>query len=123
MFTGAHLAPAGLLVAGFELQPGADALTLDEYDRLCSQCGLDSNLIAHRPQVDDVCDVCGGHLAVRDDDNPDALAIRLAEYHAQTKPLIELFQRKEFVATIDATAPVREVQAMIRRHFDLPPHE
>jgi adenylate kinase len=47
----------------------------------------------------------------------------LAEYHAQTKPLIELFQRKEFVATIDATFPVREVQAMIRRHFDLPPLE
>jgi adenylate kinase len=91
--------------------------------RLCSQCGLDYNLIAHRPQVDDVCDVCGGHLAVRDDDNPDALAIRLAEYHAQTKPLIELFQRKEFVATIDATAPVRDVQVMIRRHFGLSPLE
>jgi adenylate kinase len=88
--------------------------------RLCSQCGLDYNLIAHRPQVEDVCDVCGGRLAVRDDDNPDALAIRLAEYHAQTKPLIELFQRKEFVATIDATYPVREVQAMIRQHFALP---
>jgi hypothetical protein len=36
----AHLAPTGQLVAGFELQPGADALTLDEYDRLCSECGL-----------------------------------------------------------------------------------
>lgn len=88
--------------------------------RLCSQCGLDYNLIAHRPQIPDVCDVCGGRLAVRDDDNPDALAIRLAEYHAQTKPLIEIFQRKEFVATIDATSPVREVQAMIRQHFALP---
>jgi adenylate kinase len=91
--------------------------------RLCSQCGLDYNLIAHRPVVDDVCDVCGGQLAVRDDDNPDALAIRLAEYHAQTKPLIELFQRKEFVATIDATFPVFEVQVMIREHFALPPLE
>jgi adenylate kinase len=88
--------------------------------RLCSQCGLDYNLIAHRPQVEDVCDICGGRLAVRDDDNPDALAIRLAEYHAQTKPLIELFQRKEFVATVDATFPVHEVQAMIRQHFALP---
>jgi len=89
--------------------------------RLCSQCGLDYNLIAHRPQVADVCDVCGGRLAMRDDDNPEALAIRLAEYHAQTKPLIEIFQRKEFVATIDATSPVRDVQAIIRQHFSLPP--
>ena len=88
--------------------------------RLCWQCGVDYNLIAHRPQIPGVCGVCGGRLAVRDDDNPDALAIRLAEYHAQTKPLIEIFQRKEFVATIDATSPVREVQAMIRQHFALP---
>ncbi len=88
--------------------------------RLCSQCGLDYNLIALRPKVADVCDVCGGRLAMRDDDNPEALAVRLAEYHAQTKPLIEIFQRKEFVATIDATAPVQEVQSVIRKHFALP---
>jgi adenylate kinase len=91
--------------------------------RLCSQCGLDYNLIAHRPQVPDVCDVCGGRLASRDDDNPEALAVRLAEYHEQTKPLIEIFQRKEFVATVDATAPVRQVQRAIREHFDLPVYE
>jgi adenylate kinase len=90
--------------------------------RLCSQCGLDYNLIAYRPKAPDVCDVCGGALIIRDDDNPEALAIRLAEYHEQTKPLIELFQRKEFVATIDATAPVPEVQRMIREHFSLPPY-
>jgi len=89
--------------------------------RLCSVCGLDYNLIAHRPQVPDVCDVCGGRLAARTDDNPEALAVRLAEYHEQTKPLIEIFQRKEFVATIDATFPKLEVQAKIREHFSLPP--
>jgi adenylate kinase len=90
--------------------------------RLCSVCGLDYNLIAHRPQQPDVCDVCGGRLVTREDDNAEALAIRMADYHAQTKPLIELFQRKEDVATIDATAPVAQVQADIRRHFSLPPH-
>src|SRR4051794_16359024 len=88
--------------------------------RLCTQCGLDYNLIAHRPQLDDVCDVCGGRLAARTDDNPQALAVRLAEYHEHTRPLIDLFQRKEFVATIDATSPVPDVQAEIREHFGLP---
>jgi adenylate kinase len=89
--------------------------------RLCTQCGLDYNLIAHRPKVPDVCDVCGGRLAAREDDNLEALAVRVADYHEKTKPLIEIFQRKEFVASIDASAPVREVQAKIRQHFDLPP--
>src|ERR1700710_3213342 len=51
--------------------------------RVCSQCGLDYNLLAHRPQRDDVCDVCGGTLVARADDNPEALAVRLAAYHEE----------------------------------------
>jgi adenylate kinase len=89
--------------------------------RLCSQCGLDYNLIAHRPAVADTCDVCGGRLIARADDNPEALAVRLKAYHEQTRPLIEIFQRKEFVATIDATLSVEEVQAAVRQRFALPP--
>ena len=89
--------------------------------RLCSQCGLDYNLIAHRPAVADTCDVCGGRLVARADDNPEALAVRLQAYHEQTRPLIEIFQRKEFVATIDATLSVAEVQAAVRQRFALPP--
>jgi adenylate kinase len=88
--------------------------------RLCSQCGLDYNLIAHRPEVADTCDVCGGSLVARADDNAEALAQRLADYHAETKPLIELFQRKEIVINVDATKPVGEVQADIRQQFGLP---
>jgi adenylate kinase len=87
--------------------------------RLCSGCGLDYNLMAHRPQVADTCDVCGGALVTRADDNSEALAVRLAAYHAQTKPLIEIFQRKEFVVTIDATPPVEAVQAAIRERLAL----
>ena len=89
--------------------------------RLCSQCGLDYNLIAHRPQQADTCDVCGGKLVARDDDNPEALATRLAAYEEETRPLIEIFERKEFVVTVDATQPVEEVQAAIRQRFGLPP--
>jgi len=36
----AHLVSGGLLVAGFDLQRGPDALTLAEYDRLCAAGGL-----------------------------------------------------------------------------------
>ena len=81
--------------------------------RLCSQCGLDYNLIAHRPRHDDRCDVCGGQLVIRADDNPQALANRLRDYHAKTKPVIDLFERKEFVVTVDATPPKEEIFAEI----------
>ena len=51
--------------------------------RLCSQCGLDYNLIHHRPASPDACDVCGGKLVQREDDNPEALAARLARLPRQ----------------------------------------
>jgi adenylate kinase len=87
--------------------------------RVCSQCGLDYNLIAHRPAVDDVCDVCGGSLTTRADDNPEALAVRLAAYHGETRPVIEIFQRKEYVATIDASLAVADVYQEIRKKFSI----
>ncbi len=89
--------------------------------RLCSGCGLDWNLLAHRPKVVDICDICHSALVVREDDHPEALAVRLRDYHEKTKPVIELFERKEFVASIDATASIAAIQAEIRRRFNLPP--
>ncbi|MFG0288216.1 MAG: adenylate kinase family protein [Rhodopirellula sp. JB044] len=71
--------------------------------RLCSDCGLDYNLISHRPAVEDVCDVCSGALITRPDDHPDALAGRLNDYHTKNKPVLSLFQRKELVLDIDGT--------------------
>ncbi len=87
--------------------------------RICSQCGVDYNLIAHRPAQAGVCDLCGGALVAREDDNAEALARRVAEYHEQTRPLIDIFERNEYVATIDASASVEEVQAAIRARFGL----
>ena len=88
--------------------------------RLCSDCGLDYNLIASRPRVEDVCDVCGGTLVRRPDDHPEALASRLRDYHDKTQPVIELFERKEFVARIDATQDRETVFAEIVERLQLP---
>jgi adenylate kinase len=88
--------------------------------RLCSNCGLDYNLIAHRPKDEGRCDACGGTLVAREDDNPEALQKRVRDYHQQTKPILELFERKEFVVAVDATKPIDEVQTEIRRRLDLP---
>jgi adenylate kinase len=89
--------------------------------RLCSQCGLDYNLIAHRPAEPDVCDVCGGTLVTREDDTPEALAARLRDYEQRTRPVIEIFGRKELVVTIDATRSREQVFADICGRLDLSP--
>ena len=81
--------------------------------RLCTGCGLDYNLMAHRPDVEDACDVCGGQLVARPDDNPEALRRRLEDYYEKTRPVLEIFGRKEFVLSVDATPSVDDVFAEI----------
>jgi adenylate kinase len=87
--------------------------------RLCSRCGLDYNLISSRPAVPDVCDVCGGTLVPRADDTVEALRTRLRDYHAKTRPVLDLFRAKEVVVEVDASRPTDEVQADIRRRLGL----
>ena len=88
--------------------------------RLCAGCGLDWNLLAHRPVVPGVCDICGGELVTREDDTPEALAARLRDYHDKTAPVLALFERKEFVAEFDATETIDVIQTAIRTRFGLP---
>ena len=130
----------GLIVDGFPRNAKQAEFFLESYDidgviqldmpdeevhrrvlarRLCSNCGIDFNLIAHRPKVEDRCDACGGELITREDDQPEALAARLRDYHAKTRPIIELFERKEFVARVDATNAIPVVQSEIRSKLGL----
>ena len=85
--------------------------------RLCSGCGLDYNLISHRPAVPDVCDVCGGRLVARADDTPQTVRARLRDYHTKTQPVLDLFRAKEVVVAVDATRPQDHVQAEVCRHL------
>jgi len=77
--------------------------------RLCSKCGLDYNLIFHRPAVADRCDICGGLLISRPDDTPDAVQARLQDYHTKTQPILDLFRRKELVIVVDGAGSAEEV--------------
>jgi len=87
--------------------------------RLCSRCGLDYNLISHRPKVEGTCDVCGGDLVQREDDSPGAVRTRLRDYHEKTKPVLDLFRRKEVVVSVDGTRPADAVQEEIRQRLAL----
>ena len=82
--------------------------------RLCDGCGLDYNLISHRPKVKSVCDVCGGQLVSRPDDTAEALEDRMKDYHGKTEPVLDLFRRKELVLDIDGTASPDEIHQEIR---------
>jgi len=89
--------------------------------RLCSGCGLDYNLIHHRPHVDGICDVCGGQLQSRPDDNPEAIRSRLKDYHTKTAPTMELFHKKGLIVRVNGCQAPEAVYAELRAKLGLPP--
>jgi len=133
----------GFVLDGFPRNPRQAEFFLESYDvdgvvhldmpddevrrrvlarRLCSQCGMDYNLIAHRPKADGRCDVCGGELVSRADDTEEALASRLRDWHEKTDPVLDIFRRKELVVTVDARPDRSVVQQAIRVGLGLPEH-
>ncbi len=82
--------------------------------RICGNCGLDYNLFFHRPEVEDVCDVCGGTLLTRPDDNEAALKLRLNDFAEKTLPALDIFEHKGLVIRVDGTQDRNAVQAEIR---------
>ena len=87
--------------------------------RLCSKCGRDYNLIFNPPAVAEVCNACGGPLATRPDDTPQAVRERLNEYHTKTEPVLELFRAKETIVSVDGTKSVAAIQEDLRRQLGL----
>ena len=53
------------------------------------------------PKNEDVCDVCGSRLEVRDDDKPEVIRHRLEQYHEKTEPLIAYYEEKGILRRVD----------------------
>ena len=81
--------------------------------RVCANCGRVYNAVSEPPEVDDVCDVCGGQVSQRADDTPEAVAKRLDLYDDETAPLIERYASRGILDRIDGDRPIDEVTASI----------
>lgn len=77
--------------------------------RVCKNCGAIYHLKNNPPQKENTCDLCGGELYTRKDDTLESLVTRLTEYHQNTKPLIDHYQKQGLVKEIDASLKVEEV--------------
>lgn len=77
--------------------------------RVCIGCGGSYNLISQPSKIDGVCDLCGGKVIQRADDNAETIKNRLKVYHNQTSPLIDYYSRAEVLKKVDGSKPVEEV--------------
>ncbi len=62
--------------------------------RICSVCGADFNLYTKPPGKDDVCDLCGGKLFQREDDEEEVISNRLKVYQKETHPIEEYYNHQ-----------------------------
>ena len=62
--------------------------------RVCEKCGAPYHIVNKKPKVDGVCDICGGTLIQRKDDQPETIKARLKVYHEQTEPLRDYYEKQ-----------------------------
>jgi adenylate kinase len=71
--------------------------------RACVGCGATYHVETIPPKKEGICDVCGAELILREDDKPETVEKRLNVYHEQTQPLIEYYQGKGILKSVDGT--------------------
>ena len=82
--------------------------------RICAKNGHVFHVDFDPPKNEDVCDVCGSRLLVRDDDKPEVVKHRLASYHEKTKPLVGYYEGEGVLRRVDGALTPDEVSDRIR---------
>ncbi len=78
----------------------------------CERCKASYNLLtAPQPKQKGICDICGGKLIQREDDNESAIKKRIQTYHKQTEPILKFYQNK--LVTIDGKKEIEKVNEEI----------
>ena len=83
--------------------------------RVCSRCGAVYHIEFNPPQVEGICDRCGGEVRQREDDTPAAIEKRLDLYERETAPLIARYRERGLVTTVNGDQPIDAVTDEIER--------
>ena len=70
--------------------------------RVCKNCGAPYHVVTLKPKVEGVCDICGGPLYQRADDNEEALKVRLEHYVQDTKPLLDFYANEGLLKSFNS---------------------
>jgi adenylate kinase len=88
--------------------------------RQCPRCGTLYNLATQPPRVDELCDLDGEKLVIREDDNEDVIRERLDGYDRQTRPVLDHYRSAgRRVVEVDASDdPPETVFGKIRQAIE-----
>ncbi len=77
--------------------------------RACPKCGATYHIEHVPPKKEGICDSCGEQLILRNDDAPETVQKRLDVYHEQTQPLIDFYDKRKILRTVDGTKDLQDV--------------
>lgn len=77
--------------------------------RICEKCGTTYHLVFNPPKVGGICDIDGGKLYQREDDNPETVSNRLNVNVKQSKPILEYYNEKGVLKNIDGAKDIDDV--------------
>lgn len=82
--------------------------------RVCRSCGESYHLAFNPPRQKDRCDACQGELYQRDDDKEETIRNRLAVYRNQTAPLIDFYQQRGVLHSIDGMGSIEAIKERLQ---------
>ena len=77
--------------------------------RVYKDCGASYHIVNIPPKKEGVCDICGGELIQRKDDNIETVENRINVYEEQTAPLIGYYKEAGSLVDFDGEASLDEV--------------
>jgi adenylate kinase len=93
--------------------PGDEVIRRLSGRRICLKNGHVYHMEFDPPKNDEVCDLDGGKLIVRDDDKPEVIKNRLAQYREKTEPLIGYYEDRGILQRVNGELPPDEVEERI----------
>ncbi|GGH85334.1 adenylate kinase [Pullulanibacillus pueri] len=77
--------------------------------RVCKQCGATYHVVFNPPEVEGVCDKCGGELYQREDDSEKTVNARLEVNEKQQEPLLNFYRNRGSLYEIDGNRNIDDV--------------
>lgn len=85
--------------------------------RVCKNCGALYHIRNKPPKKDKICDLCGGELYQRADDNEVTIRTRMDVYLKSTRLVIDYYQAQGKLKKLDGDKDCEEVQAVLMQIF------
>jgi len=80
----------------------------------CEECNTVFNTFTNPPSLDEECDMCGGKLHHRSDDNEETISRRLRVYETQTRPVADYYAEQGKLSIIDGKGDINSIFAELQ---------